>query len=64
MYTIEMAPGSRPFIHQARTESMEETRIYEPESFVIEIECGQIAVRTKLHICAMLSDVHISSVGY
>lgn len=63
MYTIEMAPGSRPFIHQARTESME-TRIYEPESFVIEIECGQIAVRTILHICAMLSDVHISSVGY
>lgn len=63
MYTIEMAPGGRPFIHQARTENME-TRIYKPEPFVIEIECGQITVRTKLHIRAMLSDVHISSVGF
>lgn len=63
MCTIGMAPGGRPFIDQARTKSIG-TRIYEPESFVIEIECGQITVRAKFHICAMLSDVHISSVGY
>lgn len=63
MCTIKMAPGSRPFLDQARTENIE-ARIYEPESFVVEIECVQITVRTELHIYSMLFNVHVSSVGF
>ena len=40
------------------------TGIRLPESFIPEIKRCQITVRTKFHIYPMLSDMHISSVGY
>ena len=40
------------------------TRFHEPKSLIPEIKRCQVTIRAEFHIYPVLSDMHISSVGY